>query len=68
MTSAPPLPTQHSYLVPLHPGVCASRVIASSSKPVHFDIKAEVCCSLSTPRGMSWESDPASGWSGPRTT
>lgn len=35
---------RHSCLVPLHPGVCVSRVIASSSEPNHFDIKAEVCC------------------------
>lgn len=67
MTSAPPPSKQHSCSVPLHPGVCVSRVIASSSKPDHFDIKAEVCCSLFTLRRMSWENDPARGWSSLRT-
>lgn len=65
---APPLSRLHSSLVPLHPGVCVSRDIASSSKPDHFDIKAKACCSLSTMRRMSWENDPVRGWSSPRTT
>lgn len=41
VTSAPPPSKLHSSLVPLHPGVCVSRDIASSSKPDHFDIKAK---------------------------
>ena len=45
MTSPPSLFKMNSCLVPLNPGVRVSRVIASSSKSDHFDIKAEVCCS-----------------------
>lgn len=67
MTSAPPSSKQHSCLVPLHPGVCVSRAVASSSKPDHFDIKEEVCCSLSALRRVSWENDPARGCFSPRT-
>lgn len=68
MTRAP-LPSQlHSSLVPLHPGVCVSRDTASSPKADHSDIKAKACCSLYAMRRMSWENDPVSGWSSPRTT
>lgn len=60
-------PNLSSLPFKFHPGVCVSYVIASSSKANHFDIKAEVCCCLSMLKRMSWESDPARGWSSPRT-
>ncbi|TNN74637.1 hypothetical protein EYF80_015184 [Liparis tanakae] len=49
------------------PRSCVSRVVASSSKPDHFDIKVEVCGSRSTPRTKSREDDPARGRRSPRT-
>lgn len=65
--TAAPLPKLHSSLVPLHPGVCVSHDIVSSSKLDRFDIKAKTCCPLFARRRMSRENDPVSCRSGPRS-